>query len=111
MDSPMIERHDFEINSNIDDNENNNQIDDIFLENVDSIIEELEKSENRANLKRKKQEDEEIEFERLCIHKKYGCYQCRSDYKGVVDIEYHEKLNKLFNRMKRTITIINKTVN
>ena len=112
----MIEHNDFnnELLSQCGD-ENSYTQDDSFLDSVNLIIEELEaKEQNEQPLKKKvkkvEENNDEYEFERLCIHKKYGCYQCRNDYKGTIDIEYHEKLNNLFNRMKRTILIINKTV-
>lgn len=84
-------------------------------ENFYDIVSEMVEDINSYNCeplskKVKLSQNEYDQIERECLHKKYGCYQCRSNYNGEVDLEYHQKLDILFNQMKQSIKLTNKTV-
>lgn len=88
--------------------EDDNEIYDIACD----IVNELNSSNNEEPVTKKIKisNDEYEQIERYCMHKKYGCRQCYNNYHGDLDIEYHQKLDILFNRMKETLKFLNKTV-
>lgn len=77
---------------------------------IDFAVEIMnDQNENeQVSKKLKLSQDEYDKIEMKCIHKIYGCQQCRNKYVGNVDLNYHEKLNIIFNKVKNTI---NRTVN
>lgn len=72
--------------------------------------EENKEINSSPSKKRPLDEDSFTETEKKCLHKMFGCYQCRNQYNGDIDLKYHEKLNIIFSQMKYTISLINQTV-
>lgn len=109
----MIDYESFENETDLkysNQNEINNSINSDEDSDIIEIAVELMKDDKKDDnnfKKRKITNDEYEQIELYCYHKKHGCYQCRSDYKGIVDIEYHDHLTKVFNKLKKTLSLIN----
>lgn len=94
-------------NDDYQDNESDSDIANFADEIFGNHNEEIESPSSK---KRPLEENSFNETEKKCLHKMFGCYQCRNNYKGDIDLKYHEKLNIIFSQMKYTISLINQTV-